>query len=448
MSTTQPESLRRPSFTRRRTLALLAAAGAIPALASCGPNTADTGSGGEGGTGDVRIYWWGGDLRLGLTKEALEIFAEKNTDFEVHPEYSEWTGYWDKLATQTSGGDSTDLLQMDEAYIDSYGTRSALLDLESLGDTLDLSQMDAKVLDTGRLADGTLVGAPLGIGIFSVGVNEDLLAESGVELPADTEWTWEQFGEAAAALSEWGSDQDVVGVDMFGQGAAELHAWARQSGEQVFPREGETLVSLETIRSWLEFSQSLIESGAAPGADAQIEDFGAGVEGGRFGTGRAVLHFQFHTQVQTFASASGATMNLLRLPARTAGDHQMVNKASMYWSIAAGSAVAESAGVLMDFLLKDLDAAKALKIERGVTAFPEVQDAIEGELDDIERICLDFARDMQAEVSPAPRVTPAEGVGFGDELTRISQDFYFGNTDAADAAQQILTALEGMQPSS
>ena len=435
-------------FTRRQTLALLAAAGSIPALASCGPNTSSSGGGEGGGSGDVRVYWWGGDLRLGLTKDALEIFAEKNTDFTVVPEYSEWTGYWDKLATQTSGGDSPDLLQMDEAYIDSYGTRSALLDLESLGEALDLSQMDAKVLDTGRLADGTLVGAPLGIGIFSVGVNRDLLDESGVELPPDTEWTWEQFGEAAAALSEWGGDQDVVGIDMFGQGAAELHAWARQSGEQVFPREGETLVSLETIRSWLEFSQSLIDSGAAPGADAQIEDFGAGVEGGRFGTGRAVFHLQFHTQVQTFASASGASMDLLRLPARTSGDHQMVNKASMYWSIAAASAVADNAAVLMDFLLTDVDAAKVLKIERGVTAFPEVQDAIEPELDDIERICLDFARDMQAEVAPAPRVTPAEGVGFGDELTRISQDFYFGNTDAASAAQQILDVATGMQPSS
>ena len=435
-------------FTRRQTLALLAAAGSIPALASCGPNTSSSGGGEGGGSGDVRVYWWGGDLRLGLTKDALEIFAEKNTDFTVVPEYSEWTGYWDKLATQTSGGDSPDLLQMDEAYIDSYGTRSALLDLESLGEALDLSQMDAKVLDTGRLADGTLVGAPLGIGIFSVGVDRDLLDESGVELPPDTEWTWEQFGEAAAALSEWGRDQDVVGIDMFGQGAAELHAWARQSGEQVFPREGETLVSLETIRSWLEFSQSLIDSGAAPGADAQIEDFGAGVEGGRFGTGRAVLHLQFHTQVQTFASASGASMDLLRLPARTSGDHQMVNKASMYWSIAAASAVAENAAVLMDFLLTDVDAAKVLKIERGVTAFPEVQDAIEPELDDIERICLDFARDMQAEVAPAPRVTPAEGVGFGDELTRISQDSYFGNTDAASAAQQILDVATGMQPSS
>ena len=168
---------------------------------------------------------------------------------------------------------------------------------------------------------------------------------------------------------------------------------------------------------------------------------------GLFGTGKSVFHLQFHTQLQTFASASGAAMTLLRLPARTSGDHQMVNKASMYWSIAATSAAPESAGTLMDFLLTDPEAAKALRLERGVTAFPEVQSAIEGDLDEIERICLDFARDLQAEVSPAPMVTPADAVGFGEEFTRISQEFYFGSKDAQATAQEILTVLEGMQPS-
>jgi multiple sugar transport system substrate-binding protein len=432
-------------FTRRQTLALLAAAGAVPALASCGPNAS---SGGEGGSGPVRIYWWGGDLRQTMTQEALDLFTAQNAEVTVEPEYSEWTGYWDKLATQTAGGDMPDLLQMDESYIDSYGARGALLDLETLTDVLDLSAMDAKVLDTGRLADGTLVGAPLGIGIFSVGVNLDLLESAGIEAPDDTAWTWEDLRETAAAVSEWGADQGVTGLDGFGQGAAELGAWARQSGQQLFPREDESLIDLEAITAFLEYAKSLIDEGAAPGVDAQIEDTGAGVEQGRFGTGRSAFHFQFHTQVQTFQSASGAAMTLLRLPARTSGDHQMVNKASMYWSIAATSDVAESAGTLMGYLLTDPEAAKVLRIERGVTAFPEVQSAIEGELDEIERICLDFARDMQAEVSPAPLVTPADAVGFGEEFTRISQQFYFGSKDAATVAQEVLTVLEGMQPSS
>lgn len=436
-------------ISRRRTLSLLAAAGAVPALsalAGCGPN-ASPGGDGEGG-GPLRVYWWGGDLRNGLTREALDLFSAAHEDIEVSPEYSEWTGYWDKLATQFAGGDAPDVLQMDEAYIDSYGTRSSLLDLETVSDVLDLSAMDDAVLDTGRLADGTLVGAPLGIGIFSVGVNPTILEQAGLEMPDDSSWTWEDFAELSTAVSDWasGAGEDVVGFDFFGTSAAELGAWARQSGEQVFPREDETLISKDTIVAYLEYARALVDSGAVVSPSEQIEDFAAGVEQGRFGNNRSAFHFQFHTQVQTFQAASGSPLRLLRLPARTSGDPQMVNKASMYWSIANTAADPTSAGTLVDFLLRDPEAAKILKIERGVTAFPELQDEIETVLDENEMISLDFAREMQAEVVRPPLVTPASGVGFGDELSRLGEESLFGNREPADVADEILSVLEGMQP--
>src|SRR5699024_7030833 len=123
--------------------------------------------------------------------------------------------------------------------IDPNGTRGSLQDLGTESDVNDLGAMDEAVLDTGRLADGTLVGAPLGIGIFSVGVNPVILEQAGVPMPEDTTWTWEDLAEAAAHVGDWArsAGQDVVGLDFFGTSAAELGAWARQSGEQIFPRE-------------------------------------------------------------------------------------------------------------------------------------------------------------------------------------------------------------------
>ncbi|GAA4518941.1 extracellular solute-binding protein [Brachybacterium paraconglomeratum] len=436
-------------ISRRRTLSLLAAAGSVPALsvlAGCGPNATRGGS--EEGGGTQRIYWWGGDLRNGMTREALDLFATEHADITVSPEYSEWTGYWDKLATQVAGGDAPDVLQMDEAYIDSYGTRSSLLDLETVSDVLDLSAMDDAVLDTGRLADGTLVGAPLGVGIFSVGVNPTILEQAGLAMPDDTAWTWEDFAELCTAVSDWasGAGEDVVGFDFFGTSAAELGAWARQSGEQLFPREDETLISRDTILAYLEYALALVESGAVVGPSEQIEDFAAGVEQGRFGNNRSAFHFQFHTQVQTFQAASGSPLQLLRLPARTSGDPQMVNKASMYWSISSTAADPQSAATLVNFLLRDPEAAKILKIERGVTAFPELQDEIAKVLDENEMVSLDFARQMQSEVVRPPLVTPASGVGFGDEISRLGEESLFGSRPPAEVADELLSILEGMQP--
>src|SRR5699024_8239084 len=142
-----------------------------------------------------------------------DLFTESQEDVEVSPEYSEWTGYWDKLATQFAGGDAPDVLQLDEAYIDSYGTRSSLLDIDSVADVPDLTAMVEPVLETGRLADATLVGAPLGIGIFSVGVSPVLLEQAGLEMPDDTTWPWEDFAESSTQVTDWaqGAGEDVVG---------------------------------------------------------------------------------------------------------------------------------------------------------------------------------------------------------------------------------------------
>ena len=429
--------------SRRRLLTAAGALGAFGTLAACGPN-ADSG----GDSAAVRIYWWGGDLRNTMTREALDLFSESHSDIPVSPEYSEWTGYWDKLATQTAGGDSPDVIQMDESYIDSYGSRSALLDLETVSDLLDLDGMDQDMLETGRLADGTLVGAPLGIGIFSVGVNPVILEQAGIEMPDDTTWTWDEFRDVCAQVSEWSeaAGEDIVGLDFLGTDAAQLGMWARQHGQQVFPREDETLISTDTIVSFLEYARELSETGATPKPAVQIEDAAVGVEQGRFATNRAAFHFQFHTQIQTFQASSGSPLKLLRVPAHTSGDHQMVNKASMYWSIAAATANPDDSATLVDFLLRDPEAAKILKIERGVTAFPELQTEIESVLDENEMVSLDFARDMQAEVVKPPLVTPASGVGFGDEFSRLAEESLFGNRAPTDVADEILSQLEGMQP--
>src|SRR5215212_10653594 len=142
----------------------------------CAPGTAGQGGGGGGESGQValRMSTWGNDSRLKLTEEAVAAFEKANPGTTVQVENSEFSSYWDKLATQTAGNNAPDVIQMDESYIAAYGGRGALLDLSTKSSVLDLSVMDAKVLDTGKVND-TLVGAPVGVALFSVGVNPALL---------------------------------------------------------------------------------------------------------------------------------------------------------------------------------------------------------------------------------------------------------------------------------
>lgn len=431
-------------LSRRRTLALLAAAGTGSALAACGPNASSSDD-----ASTLRVYWWGADLRAGLTQEVLDMFAQDHPDITITPEYSDWSAYWDKLATQTAGGTSPDIIQMDEAYIDSYGSKGSLLDLESVSDVLDLSSLDDAILETGRLSDGTLVGAPNGFNLYATGMNPAVLERAGIEPPDDTTWTWDDFLALCQELTEWGrsSGENVFGTSGFGRGSGDLAAWGRQSGnQQLFPREDEEMVTKDTIVSLLEFSLRLGAEDAAPDADAQIEDSGASLEQGMFATAGCAFQQVPSSQILTFQDSTGDPLQLLRMPARESGNAAMVNKASMYWSIGATTASAQNAASLTSFMLTDSAAAEVLKIERGIPAVPEVQEAVRPLLTENELVSLDFAQAMQEEVVTPPVVTPASGVGFGDEYTRIAEAVLFGQTTPADAADEILEILTSMQP--
>ena len=102
-------------FTRRSALALGLAVPGLAGLAACGPN-ASGGSGGGGGEGGASTASAspGQPTRDENTKKVVEAYKEVDDAVTINLEPGEWSGYWDKLATQTAGGDFPDEVQMDE----------------------------------------------------------------------------------------------------------------------------------------------------------------------------------------------------------------------------------------------------------------------------------------------------------------------------------------------
>jgi multiple sugar transport system substrate-binding protein len=392
----------------------------------------------------LRVSTWGNDSRLKLTQKAVDAFTAANPNIKVSIENSEWGSYWDKLATATAGKNAPDVIQMDESYIAAYGGRHALLDLNKVKDNLDLSAMDPKVLDTGKV-EGTLVGAPIGVANFSVATNPQVLKKAGVPMPDDKTWTWDQLAQIAAQVSQKLGSQGVYGLDGFGTGAAELGAWARQKGEEVWPTNGPG-VSQATITSYFEYANKLLATKATPPASAQVENATAALDASLFATNKAAFHLLFHSQISAFGTASGTEMKLLRLPAQVTGQSpKMVNKASMYWSVSSRSENQEASAKLIDFLLTDPAATKILTTERGIPAIPAVQKEVAPLLDKQAKVALDFSQSINPELVPPPQVTPRNASGFSDEFTLVGTDVLFGRTSPADGAKKVLSVMQGMK---
>jgi len=132
-------------FMKKRIALLMAAAMAAASLTGCGggttSTTADTTEGtaaettavsaGNGG-GDVKLTmsWWGNQVRNEKTQAALDLYAEQNPGTVIEGQFSEWSDYWNKLATSAAGQAIPDLVQMDYSFVDQYVKNGLLIDLK------------------------------------------------------------------------------------------------------------------------------------------------------------------------------------------------------------------------------------------------------------------------------------------------------------------------------
>ena len=136
---------------KRKWIALLMAAVMAMSFTGCGTGTQE-GKGGENaassaepaspGEGEaevsngesseeitLRVSWWGSQSRHDLTQQALELYMKDNPNVKVEAEFTDWSGYWDKLATQAAGGELPDVIQMDYSYLSQYASSKQLADL-------------------------------------------------------------------------------------------------------------------------------------------------------------------------------------------------------------------------------------------------------------------------------------------------------------------------------
>ena len=88
-------------------------------------------------------------LRNKNTQAAIDAYIKANPNVKIAPQPGEFASYWDKLATQTAGGQAPDIIQMDMNYIAEYGNRQALLDLAKV----DVSKFTEGTVDSGKIND-------------------------------------------------------------------------------------------------------------------------------------------------------------------------------------------------------------------------------------------------------------------------------------------------------
>ncbi|WNB86627.1 extracellular solute-binding protein [Cellulomonas sp. ATA003] len=311
-------TLRTPGRPRRRlmTMATALTVGSL-ALAGCGQaenaaeNTGDDATPAAGGDceeAELRYSWWGSDVRHQLNQEVIDAFEAENPGITITPDFTDWAGYWDKLATGVAGGDTPDILMQEERYLREYAERGVLADLGQYDIATDA--IDDNILAAGE-TDGGLYGIPTGVNVYSVLANPQVFEQAGVEMPDDTTWSWEDFQEVAIQI---GQTEGLYGMQDHGYNEPGFMIFARQKGEELYTPEGELGYEDETLVEWWEIALNLQRNGGQPAASETVEIQGLGPEQSLLGTNRGAMGAWWSNQLTAIETAAGTELELLRWP--------------------------------------------------------------------------------------------------------------------------------------
>ncbi len=424
---------------RRTFLGLGAGAGAALALAGCGQGGAAT-TGGDPESASLRFCWWGNDTRNQLTNEAIAAYQAAHSGVSIAPEPGEWSGYWDKLATQFAASDAPDIIQMDEKYLAEYGQRGGLLDLEGAG--VDVSGFAPGTADTGRLESG-LFGINAGVNAPVLVANPTLFAEAGVALPDDTTWTWEEFMALSEQLTQGIGRSGVYGAgNLFSQDGL-FKAYARQRGGQQWTADGQMGWEPAMLEDFWQMLLDMQAAGSIQSPAELAEEDAKPLDQTAIATGNVAMTYLWSNQIKALDNASGVDMALLRPPSVDGSSEGWLwYKASMYWSASSRTSNPAAVAAFIDWLANSTECAQILTAERGLPPNLAAREAIAPDLPASDAKVAEFLSSIEPEVEDAGGITPVGGSTFQQILLRKSQDVLFERASIADAVASLRTEVE------
>ena len=387
----------------------------------------------------LRQFFWGGQARADRTYGVNELFATAN-GAQVDSSFLGWGDYWPKLATETAGGNSPDVIQMDYRYIVEYAKRNAIAPLdEYVGAGLKLDGFDEDQLEGGKV-DGKLYGISLGANSVAQVVNTTAFEEAGIELPnRDT-----TLDDLRAMGESFKTANIRGGMKVIADGSGSepmLDNWLRQKQLALYTADGQLGFTAAEMTEWFALWQEFREAGICVDAETQALDTNGPLETTMVVMNKAAMMPSNSNQLVAFQTLMQDKLTITsypRIAAGVGGGHY--RKPSMFFSIGGSSANKELAAEYLSFFVNDLEAAKVLGVERGIPCFEAVRETIAPDLSEQDQIALDYVSNLGDLLGPIPPPPPAAAGEIDISLLRtLSQEVAFGARSPEDAGQYFVT---------
>ncbi len=164
----------------------------------------------------LRFCWWGNEDRHKSTVAALDLYMEQNPNVTIVSEFLGWDGYLEKLTAQLMSGTSSDIMQIDPAWVMQFWQMEdkfvdmndqQIIDMEMFKDY-------SGMLNTFTSPSGKLIGLPSGLNFTTLYVNGELADKIGLDLTQP--YTWEKVIEDGKKVQAYDENMYLLASNEIG----------------------------------------------------------------------------------------------------------------------------------------------------------------------------------------------------------------------------------------
>lgn len=417
---------------KRRLIRVAAVAAAIGSLTLAG--CASSGSGSTEYDPDEKVEltftWWGNDDRAQRYEKLIEAFNEEHPNITVNGSFTDFPSYWEKRQTEAAGGGLPDVWQFSDTYLRQYAQNGMLADLSEHAEYVDTAAIDEGLLATGRL-DGAQYSLPLGYSTWAVFLNDDILAEHGIEpYPGGT--SFEDYSAWMTEVTEATGGAVYGGTD-YTQRIQNFEDVLRAQGGNLFTEDGELGFDEDDLRAFWESGAADRDGVVVP--QQKLEELSP-VSG--FGANVTASEASWSNFVAAYLADSGASsISMVAPPTAEEGAQDLYRQAGLQMAVSAKSEHPEAAAIFLDFVVNSPEAGEIFGTSLG---FPASETKLEGAtLEGPDKQVADFLASVEERIGDAP---PAPVVGYGSleqKFWDLGKELGLGTVSVDDAVSQFFS---------
>nr|WP_321307123.1 ABC transporter substrate-binding protein [uncultured Sphaerochaeta sp.] len=353
----------------------------------------------------LRIAWWGNQLRNDITQKVINMYMEQHPDVTIEAEFTDWSGYWDKLATQAAGGGLPDIIQMDYSYLLQYSNSNQLANLNDY--------ISSGVINTSRIADavvksGSVEGSTYAIALGSTApmmmYDQATIDKAGVKIPINPTVT--EFYNLSQTIYE------QTGIPMFWEsGMNQILYVARGVGSEIFSDLSKGIS--KSSAAHFELVEKFANAPFHISPELLAEKNTLVVDQMPINDLTTWNQFTVSNGFSAIYQAAGSRpMGVCMYPKLdNAVKEPVYVKPTMFFSVSDTSEHKDAAAAFIDFFVNSMEANSILKGERGIPVNSEVATAVKSDVNQVDAVAYNYLAEVNKVATP---VDPPNPPGFSE----------------------------------